>query len=128
MIYYLKPSENFEFSDISDPRFIALKNILVNYNGNGTIAAVFQGDAHVDRVFRLNGEGSIPVICITTDKCNGGMNQVRTVGTINEQAFDVVVVDKTNRKITCVRIGAKAKDGVGLTTQGNDVEYREIIY
>ena len=128
MIYYSKPSENFEFADISDPRFIALKNILVNYNGNGTIAAVFQGDAHVDRVFRLAGEGSIPVICITTDKCDGALNVNREVGTINEQAFDVVVVDKANRKITCVRIGAKAKDGVGLTTQGNDVEYREIIY
>ena len=128
MIYYITASENFDFADITDARFLALKNILVNYSGNGTIAAVFQGDAHVDRVFRLNGEGSIPVICITTDKCDGALNVNREVGTINEQAFDVVVVDKTNRKITCVRIGAKAKDGVGLTTQGNDVEIREVSY
>lgn len=40
----------------------------------------------------------------------------RYKGTITEQAFDVVVVDRTARKIHCVRIGAPAVGGNGAFT------------
>lgn len=124
MIYYV--GSNFTFSDISDSRFVALKNILLGYEGNGTIAAVFQGDAHVDRIFKL--ENRIPVICINSDTMYDGQNVERNVGTKSEQCFDVDILDKTNRKIYCVRVGCKARDGVGLTSQGEEVEIREVSY
>lgn len=124
MIYYV--GNNFIFNDISDSRFVALKNILLGYKGNGTIAAVFQGDAHVDRIFKL--ENRIPVICINSDTMYDGQNVERNVGTKSEQCFDVDILDKTNRKIYCVRVGCKARDGVGLTSQGEEVEIREVSY
>ena len=127
------PRANFE-------RFISIVN---EYNGDGEIAAIFQGDNHQDRIIPLTQENipsgltpsNIPVIATACDTGTGWIpgimpNGPRTPGTIEEQLFDVVILDKTNRKITMVRIGAKAMNGVGMESEDNGVasEYREITY
>lgn len=112
-----------------------IMSILNDYNssGRGKVAFIIQGHSHRDRL-RVS-EGDVPIIVTTCDKCiewkddNGvaDLNVDRTPGTINEQAFDVVVLDKKNRKITAVRIGAPALDGIGNDV-GNPVEERVIYY
>ena len=47
----------------------------------------------------------------------------RTVGTFYEQAFEVVVLDKTLRKITFIRIGNQIND-----VNESDPEVREFTY
>ena len=47
----------------------------------------------------------------------------REFGTVEEQAFDVGIIDKTQRKITMVRIGGKALDN-----HFEECEYREFNY
>lgn len=100
-----------------------------NYSGNGTIACIIQGHTHRDRIIRLTS--GVPCICTTSDKHTihheGEFNVLRSDGTISEQAFDIILVDKTNKKIYFVRIGAKARDGIG-DLAGNEVEIREVSY
>lgn len=87
-------------------------NILDNYTGKGEIIAVFQGEIHVDSV--RHTPGGIPVISITCNKFKSYMENGKELepylhnrieGTITEQAFDVVIIDRVQRKIHAVRIG-----------------------
>lgn len=69
------------------------------------VLGVFSGDIHHDALVYTTG--GIPFIATTCDCYSreaGGLD--RTVGTINEQAFDVVNIDRTNRKIHMTRIGS----------------------
>lgn len=86
---------------------------IASYSGNGTIAAVICGHAHLDHITTI---GSVPCLITTCDKNKDGGEattypqfnaiwEARSDGSINEQAFDVMVLDKTNRKVTAVRIG-----------------------
>ena len=97
-------------------------DIIESYAGNGKIIAVFQGHTHYDAIKYLK-DGTIPVI-ITTSDHNGSYrwsdsegkyirdyDVERESGTINEHAFDVVIIDKVLKRISCVRIGCPAKDG-----------------
>jgi hypothetical protein len=94
-----------------------------------------QGHAHLDRI--VHTPGGIPVVLTTSDKympwMSGETNnepwlsETRTVGTITEQAFDVVVLDKDARKLTFVRIGAPADNWVDGTSTGT-VEERVVTY
>ena len=86
-----------------------------NYQGPGKIICLFQGHLHADNI--LTTPGGIPIIASTSDKyehwyLNGtDMEEFlddRVQGTITEQAFDVVIHDKDNKTITCVRIGGYA--------------------
>lgn len=98
-----------------------------NYTGNGTICCVLQGHTHRDRIITDN---KCPVIVTASDKnlsYNGDLLVPRTSGTINEQCFDVVINDKTNRELTFVRIGGLAQDGIN-DTAGNNVEERVVKY
>lgn len=72
---------------------------------SGTVLGAFLGHYHVD------GSGTwygIPCVIITTDSLNkrSGTLPTRTAGTITEQAFDVVTIDRTAKTIFCTRIGA----------------------
>lgn len=100
----------------------------------GKILFIQQGHTHRDRITYT--DGGIPLVMTTCDK-----NQIsmingypdispavdRTSGTINEQAFDVVVINKTLKKATFVRIGGKAQDGIN-DSPGNLAEEREISW
>ncbi len=87
-------------------------NILDSYTGKGEIIAVFQGEIHVDTV--RHTPGGIPVISITCNKFKSYVENGKELepylhnrikGTITEQAFDVVIIDRIQRKIHAVRIG-----------------------
>lgn len=66
------------------------------------IVAMFTGHAHVDGVVDCYGDGSTPVIVTSCDTFRADR---MTEGTLDEQCFDVVVIDYTNSKIELTRIG-----------------------
>jgi hypothetical protein len=71
----------------------------------GEVICVCTGDEHVD-VSKIS-DGGIPIIattCATYAEELGGLD--RTLGTINEGAYDVYVINKNTRKINITRIGA----------------------
>jgi hypothetical protein len=97
-------------------------------------ACLIGGHMHKDGICHTP-EG-IPSVTVTCDKCDpwasGGVDQepwlsTRVRGTITEQAFDVVVLDKAQRKLTFVRIGAPADNMVDGTSTGA-VEERVVTY
>ncbi|MDY4837260.1 MAG: metallophosphoesterase [Lachnospiraceae bacterium] len=94
----------------------------------GKIAGVIQGHTHADR---LHLEAGIPFIISACDKWNeaGGddLTVTRTKGTITEQHFEVVVLNKTLQKWTFISIGAPASGGYDDNV-GEDVQVREISY
>ena len=73
----------------------------------------------------------VPVIGVNCDKYDQTNDTKaslveRTLGTTTEHAFDVVIVDRTARKLNCVRIGAKALGGNGAA--GNDQVDMRVVY
>lgn len=112
------------------PSYMKMYNIISKYDGKGTIAAVFQGHTHYDDSMSIPCEAdptrSIPVIITTADRYLADTSMIqgdRKLGTITEQAFDAVVIDKGKRSITVVRIGAPAEDH-----DGNKMETRVFYY
>lgn len=73
-------------------------------NKNVDIICAICGDMHIDGSFIT--PGGVNIIATTTDSMQEDGGLTRSVGTISEQAFDVFVFDKENKKINCVRIGA----------------------
>ena len=76
-------------------------------NANGVPVCLIFGHIHVD----ANGAtpSGIPWFATSTDNCGAEMQDsplTRTIGTVTEQLFDVVTVDKTNRTVYLTRIGA----------------------
>lgn len=73
-------------------------------DATGEVIAVFSGHTHEDED-TTTPEGT-PIICTTTDNYAQEESGVtRTAGTIDEQAFDVVTIDKEHNKIKLTRIG-----------------------
>lgn len=103
---------------------LPLARLLLNHKNSEKIIAFIHGHIHRDAVVNLNDSlasntqvtnRTIPVIITTCDACSfddlpGEELTNREVGTITEQAFDVCVLDRTNRKITAVRIGGLASE------------------
>ena len=106
-----------------------IQSAIDDYSGNGEIIAVFNGHLHHDEIKYT--AGGTPCIGVTCDKYYSTndtlMNVERKLGTITEQAFDVVIVDRTARKLHCVRIGAKAVADDGTDTN-NRVEIRTVDF
>lgn len=79
---------------------------------NCLLIAVIVGHTHTDYKISEAIKG-YPIIAVNCDTRDGNTSgYARTKGTINEQSFDVIHVDFSNRKIYMTRIGA-----------GNDREY-----
>lgn len=76
------------------------------------VACVFCGHQHID----ISKQMKYPVIATTCDASYDNMydlrwsDDVRTTGTIAEQAFDVVHVDTVNKKVYCTRFGGGQND------------------
>lgn len=78
---------------------------------NVTVVCMITGHTHIDG--SLVTAGGIPCICTTTDSYALNYELVnntptltpRTIGTVNEQAFDVFQFNFTDRKIYTTRIG-----------------------
>ena len=85
-------------------------------NDNIDVACVLSGHCHgdIDKI----SDGGIPVISTTCDRGPSGgsgheaFDAVRVIGTITEQAIDVVQIDITNKTIDLTRIGG-SYDGTG---------------
>lgn len=92
---------------------------------SATIACIVSGHCHIDLSLKVNG---VWVISTTTNawdtQSSTYNNDVRTKGTINEQAVDVYHIDTLNRKIYVTRIGGGEFD---VTVSGdytmNDREF-----
>lgn len=111
------PSEANEFIETID-----------NYKGNGTISCVLMGHAHRDRLHV--GKTGVPYIISASDRYDpyeGDINVGRIPGTISEQHFEVVVMDKGKRLIKLFSIGAKARDGYD-NDPGSEVDVRIVNY
>lgn len=82
-----------------------------DYTGKSfEFVACFCGDYHLDMNY-TTADGAL-VIGTTCDALQQEGSLPRTIGTYNEHAFDVVVINKSTKKINLVRIGA-----------GNDREF-----
>lgn len=96
-----------------------IAGIADDYNGDGEIACILHGHTHMDLMKKT--DGGIPIFATTCDKANPDNDETgeraeyiygkRTNGTINEQAFDIVVINKTAKKVSLVRIGCPADNG-----------------
>ena len=98
------------------------------YKGNGTISCVLMGHAHRDRLHI--GSTGVPYIISASDRYTtyqGDINVKRTSGTISEQHFEVVVIDKGKRIIKLFSIGANARDGYD-DAPGEEVDVRVVNY
>lgn len=76
------------------------------------IVAMFSGHAHVDGVVDCYGDGSTPVIVTS---CDTFREDRMTPGTLDEQCFDVAVIDYTNSVIKLTRIGRGSDRTVNFT-------------
>lgn len=113
------------------------RDALDAYNADAThtgkVLAIIQGHGHYDAVYHT--AGGIPIVLTTCDKyypwirtqdgvttdMEPWISEYRIPGTITEQAFDVFVLDRANRKFTAVRIGCPAMGNV-------DVEYNDPLF
>lgn len=99
-----------------------------SYKGNGSIACVLMGHTHRDRIHI--GKTGVPYIISASDRHashQGDINVDRNLGTIREQHFETVVLDKGNRTIKLLSIGAKTRDGLD-DDPGTEVDVREVKY
>lgn len=137
-IAVILPHVLFEINPATDaiikPDFTApIETIVDSYSGPGQVAFILTGHCHRDRI--TSTSGGVPVVITTCDKYAtwttsdgyADINTTRTPGTITEQAFDVVVVDRKNRKASFIRIGAPALDGID-NNPGDPVEVRTINF
>ena len=97
----------------------ALDAYNANENSRGKVVCILQGHTHHDRITRTSG--GIPIIITACDKylpwMDGETNKepwlaTRKAGTITEQAFDIVVINKQEKEIYLYRIGGDAFDGI----------------
>lgn len=106
---------------------VTIASIADNYSGNGEIAALICGHRHFDGVGQT--PGGIPIFVTTCDKYNyadpydNWLSETRKKGTITEQAFDVFVIDKKNKKVTAVRIGCPADNPTGEPLEIREANY-----
>lgn len=99
-----------------------------NYNGKGTIACVLIGHSHKDRIHI--GKTGVPYMISACDRYSpyrGDINVDRISGTISEQHFEVVVIDKSKRTIKLFSIGSNARDGYD-DDPGEEVDIRTVQY
>lgn len=99
-----------------------------NYNGNGTIVCVLIGHTHRDRIHV--GKTGVPYIISESDRYFPDQNDInvqRVPGTISEQHFEVAIIDKGERKLKLISIGANARDGYD-DEPGNEVDIRELTF
>ncbi len=124
-LYYVNSADKLIVSPMGANDFI---DAIDTYNGSGTIACVLMGHAHKDRIHI--GSTGVPYILSACDRYsayNGDINVVREPGTITEQHFEVVVIDKKEQRIKLFSIGGDARDGYD-NDRGKEVDVRTVNY
>ena len=99
-----------------------------NYDGKGKISCVLIGHTHKDRIHI--GPTGIPYVISASDRYSPYMDDIdlsRVPGTISEQHFEVVVIDKGKKQIKMIVIGANARDGYD-DDPGEEVDIRTFDY
>jgi len=99
-----------------------------DYHGPGTIVSVLMGHSHRDRIHV--GATGVPYIISASDRFspyNNDINVRRVPGTITEQHFEVVVIDKDKKQVKFFSIGGYARDGSD-DDPGKEVDVRIINY
>ena len=122
-LYHVSLPSN-ELVVISQPFVDAIDH----YQGKGKIACVLMGHSHVDRVHL--GETGVPYIisqCDRTEPYRNDINVDRIPGTISEQHFEVVLIDKKKQQIRLYSIGSDARNGVDDEV-GETVNLRVLNY
>lgn len=106
--------------------------VIDNYSGKGEIACVLMGHSHKDRMHI--GSSGVPYIVSSCDRylpyeADGipDINVDRVPGTISEQHFEVVVIDKAKKEVKLFAIGGNARDGYD-NGMGDEVNCRTILY
>ena len=125
--HYIASQDHETYEKTVSPNGQKIIDAVENYTGDGAVAVLLAGHTHWDLVYTSpNGTN---VVVTTCDKgkpiqdFDEWLVGTREGGTITEIAFDVVIVDKTNRLVSCVRIGAPAyNDG------GDSLELRQVSY
>ena len=94
----------------------------------GQVIAIITGHTHAD--FVCHTAGGVPIIATTCDKNKGNgagnetwLQQYRPNGTIYEQAFDVMFLDRSAKKITALRIGCPAMDNTDISSGDTGFDY-----
>lgn len=124
-LYYVNSDDNLVTSNAGASGFI---KVIDTYKGKGTIVCVLMGHAHKDRIHI--GSTGVPYIISACDRYSayyGDINVVRTPGTVTEQHFEVVVIDKKKKQIKLFSIGANARDGYD-NDRGKEVDARTVNY
>ena len=106
----------------------AFIDVIDNYQGKGAIACVLIGHTHRDRIHI--GSTEVPYIISASDRYatyQGDINVERTLRTISEQHFEVVVIDKEKKQVKLFSIGANARDGYD-NEPGKEVDVRVVNY
>lgn len=112
-----------------------------NYKANGglgDIACVLMGHWHADRIHigRVISPATtgVPYIISQSDQWwdshVGGLSDIkspRTLSTIEEQHFEVVVINKNDRTVKLFSVGSKARNGIDSNV-GDLVEVRVVNY
>lgn len=86
-------------------------DILDAFNTNNVdkkVEAIFGGHVHIDCIFSTNG--GIPIVLTDCDArltftSDDGTTAKHTLGTINEQCFDITTINYSAKTIKCVRVG-----------------------
>lgn len=110
-------NQNRAYSDVSE--------VVDAYSG--TVACILAGHTHFDAMGST--PGGVPIIVTTCDKMGaygGGeawLTAQRIAGTITEQAFDVIVIDKANKLVSAVRIGCPADNPAGSPLEKRTAYY-----
>lgn len=106
----------------------AFIDAIEKHNGNGKIACVLIGHSHRDRIHI--GESGVPYIISASDRHaphKGDINVGRAPGTVSEQHFEAVVIDRGKRQIKLFSIGANARNGYD-NQPGEEVDVRIVKY
>ena len=86
-------------------------HVVYNYSDVDAVPiAIFSGHVHFDGYYQYSHQNYSGYVYTIATTCDAYGSQVvgtvdRTAKTVNEQAFDVISIDKTNRLITMTRIG-----------------------
>lgn len=125
-LYYLNSaSDKLVVSPSGGNDFI---DVIDHYNGRGAIACVLIGHAHRDRLHI--GPTGVPYIISACDRSSaykGDLNVERVPGTVSEQHFEVVVIDKGKKQISLLSVGGNSRDGYD-DSPGKEVNVRIVNY
>lgn len=67
------------------------------------VHAIFGGHSHYD--YESKTAGGIPIVLIDCDARQTQMGSSQVLGTVNEQAFDIVTVNYATNTVHCTRVG-----------------------